>query len=134
MPAFLQAVAAVEGGEAPSTVAEGTESLSAAAAHLASWDLRYDRDSPGPVLFEAAMGELADRLWDELEDEDGERVALPGSTVAWALLGQPESPWWDDRATDEVEDRDRILAASLEAAWRGLQEEMGAPAPPRSLS
>ena len=121
VPAFLEAAGAAG--------REGGQALAAAAAHLASWDLRYDRDNLGPVLFEAAMDELGDRLWDELEDEEGEPVALPGTAVAWALLGQPGSPWWDDRDTEAVETRDRILAACLEAAWQRLLDEVGEPGP-----
>ena len=33
--------------------------------------------------------------------------------VVGALLAQPDDPWWDDVATDEVEDRDDVLEAAL---------------------
>ena len=101
----------------------------AAATHLASWDLRYDRENPGPILFETAMEELADRLFDELADEEGRREVTPGTDVIWALLEQPDSPWWDVGSTDAVETRDRILAESLEAAFQGLQDRFGDPGP-----
>ena len=75
------------------------------------------------------MEELEDRLYDELVDEEGRRVVTPGTDVTWALLGQPDSPWWDVRSTDAVETRDRILAESLAAAFQGLRDRLGDPGP-----
>jgi penicillin amidase len=39
----------------------------------------------------------------------------------------PTSPWWDDRRTNGVEDRDAILAASLRAALTKARKEHGDP-------
>ena len=119
VPAFVDAADAVgRSGRASTPLVE-------AAAALRDWDLRYDLEGTRAVLFEAAMSEMAARLWDELDGEEGRPVAIPGTVVAWALLAQPESPWWDDRSTEEVETRDPLLAASLEAAFERLREELG---------
>lgn len=114
----------------------------AAVGLLEDWDGRYDRGNQRAVLFEATMELLEDALWDELADEERvavagarvapdsarataendrvsaprERVATPREQVLWSLLDQPGSPWWDDRATPETEDRDAIVVRALGAA------------------
>jgi penicillin amidase len=125
VPAFLEAAeAVVTGGAAWDGDAEA---LRAAAEALAAWDGGYQPDNTGTRLFEAAMVELQIRLWDELEDERGRRVMTPNSEIAWQLLAQPESPWWDDRSTPQVETANDIVAASLERAYSGLVAELGIP-------
>lgn len=115
---FLAAfLAAVEAG-APPEAAE-------AARLLAEWDGRYGPENERAVLFEAAMDALEDAVWDELEAEDGERAATPGSAVLRTLLAQPDSPWWDDRATPSVEDRDALLARVLAEALRDVRARRG---------
>ena len=45
-----------------------------------------------------------------------------------ALLGQPESPWWDDVTTSgQTEKRDDIVARALDDAGRELQSALGDP-------
>jgi penicillin amidase len=119
VPAFLAAAEAVR------SAGDGGGALSEAVALLVSWDLRYDRDNTGPVLFERAMTEVTGRVYDELEDAEGRRVATPSDAITWVLLGQPRSPWWDDRSTEPVETRDAILAESLAASYRDLREALG---------
>jgi penicillin amidase len=101
----------------------GDSVLSAAADLLAQWDRRYTRESERAVLFEYAMSDLQDRLWDELREParrrggGGVRVRLPNGAAIAQLLDDPTSDWWDDRRTPAVrEGRDAILAASLRAA------------------
>lgn len=112
------------GGEAE---AGGTGAAQAAQAArlLAEWDGRYGPENERAVLFEAAMEALEDAVWDELDDEDGERAATPGSAVLRALLEQPDSPWWDDRATPAVEDRDALLVRALAEALRQVRARHG---------
>jgi len=104
-----------------------------AARLLAEWDRRYTKENERAILFESAMSELDDRVWDELRvsgagDVAGRRVFTPSSSVLASLLHQSESVWWDDRRTpDRVEDRDQILVASLAAALRRTREAYGDP-------
>lgn len=131
LPAFLAAGgtgAAGETGEGGGTGVAG-ETEAAQAAHaarlLAEWDGRYDLANERAVLFEAAMEALEDAVWDELEVDDGERAATPGSAVLRTLLAQPNSPWWDDRATPAVEDRDALLVGALAEALRQVRARHG---------
>ncbi len=114
--------------EAASRLRDGSRSypeVDTAARLLAAWDGTYTPENEGAVLFEGTMAALEDALWDELEDEDGRRVATPGADIAWALLAQPGSPWWDDRDTPEVEDRDMLLGRALTAGLANAREAHG---------
>lgn len=87
---------------------------------LEDWDLDQPADGPG-----SAAAAYLNATWRELlaatfHDE------LPPSTwpdggprwiqVVEALLAEPDDPWWDDVATERVEQRDDVLrAAMLEA-------------------
>jgi penicillin amidase len=106
----------------------GSARLDSARAMLAAWDRRYTPDSEGAVLFEASMRRLAARAWDELAPDGGRRVATPSGSTLLRLVHDPSSVWWDERHTNErVEDRDVVMAASLEAAWDSLQARFGPP-------
>ncbi len=117
----------------PSDDGAPNEDAGAAARLLAEWDRRYTPENERAVLFEMAMDELNDRLWDELLDDPrgmrpARRVFTPASAVTASLLEQPTNPWWDDRRTPGViEGRDAILAASLAAAYAAALEHHGEP-------
>jgi penicillin amidase len=103
-----------------------------AAELIAAWDRLYTKDNERAVLFHAALDELSNRTWDELleaPDDEGppRRVFTPSSAVIASLLHQPESAWWDDARTDDVEGRDQILVASLAAAMQATKEQHGEP-------
>ncbi len=117
VPAFLAAAGAA-----------GGDSVAEAARRLAEWDRRYTRYNQRAVLYEAAMRELSERVWDELGPARRRGLPAPGTALLFSLLRDPGSPWWDDRATpDVVERRDRILADALLAAYRGVRERYGDP-------
>jgi len=100
------------------------DSLAQAAALLAQWDLRFTRENTGAVLFEESIRQLQSQLWDELGDGP---AGTPGLVIAWSLLAEPNSRWWDDQRTPLVEDRDRLLADGLVAAYRQTVLTYGAP-------
>jgi len=127
LPFFIDAVR----GRA---AADGADREAVEAANLlADWDRRYTKENRRAVLFEYAMGELADRTWDELlrpaaEGRSARRVYTPSSTVLASLMHDPQSVWWDDRRTEDVvEDRDAILVASLAAALDRAKRGLGEP-------
>jgi penicillin amidase len=121
VPYFLHAVDSLRARGGPVS-----DTLATAARLLGAWDRRYTRDNTGAVLFEAAMHQLTMRTWDELV-VDARRVATPTEAVLAELLTQPHNPWWDDRRTHAVEDRDAILVASLAAAYGDVVHAHGAP-------
>lgn len=123
VPFFLRAAAAAAARRASSA------RLDTAARYLAQWDRRYTKDNERAALFEAAMRQLGRRTWDELLHPDGEGfAALPSSAVTLQLLHDSASVWWDDRRTKErVEDRDAVLATTLEAAYDSLVAQRGPP-------
>lgn len=123
------APALIEAARATLVLSPDDERLREAVDLLAEWDRQYTRDNERAVLFELAMNELVARTWDELETpETGRRVATPRASILAALLMDPQSVWWDHRETaDLVEDRDRILAASLRAALVRAKREYGDP-------
>lgn len=101
---------------------------------LAEWDRRYTPDATGAILFELAMDELEDRVWDELipASVEGEptprRVATPTEAVLWRAVQDPDGAWCDDRRSqDVVETCDAILAASLRAAYESATSRYGEP-------
>ncbi|HEV2643700.1 MAG TPA: penicillin acylase family protein [Candidatus Elarobacter sp.] len=121
VPYFLEAV------RAQRARGRGDAKLVKAGAILAAWDRRYTKTNEGAVLFEQAMSTLKTLTWDELE-RDGNRVATPTDAVMAELLTQPNSAWWDDRRTPGVvEDRDTILAESLDIAYDMVVSSHGPP-------
>ncbi len=126
LPFFLEA------GRQLAERAVTAQELAEAVRLLADWDRLYTRDNERAVLFEYAMDGLVERTWDELlgewqGDRPARRVFTPSSAVLFNLLHQPESEWWDDRRTAEVENRDEILAASLIAALERARARHGEP-------
>lgn len=115
VPAFLAAAARYP----------ARDSLTRAAALLAGWDLRFTRENTVAVLYEEAVRQLQGQLWDELGDGS---AGTPGLVIAWALLKDPANAWWDDQRTAAVvEDRDRLLADALVAAYRQTAMTYGLP-------
>lgn len=88
----------------------GTESMGCAAWN--AWEYRVLRD-----VFDDDLGPLAREY--------------VGSDVSWVvlarLLEEPSSPWWDDRATPELEDRDTIVARAMDEAGAELRAAIGSP-------
>ncbi|MFI5209451.1 MAG: penicillin acylase family protein, partial [Gemmatimonadales bacterium] len=114
----------------------GDTVLQHAAAVLARWDRHYTRQNHEAILFEYAMSELNDRLWDELgagqkaggRDGGSGSLPMPGLMVVAELLADPANEWWDDRrTTDVIEHRDDILAESLKAAYLRAAASFGSP-------
>lgn len=123
VPLFLSSAAHADSGGLSSA------NLREAARLLAEWDRRYVRENRRAVLFEAAMTELARRTWDELDSTrttDG-RLVVPEAQILLDLTRSPQSIWWDNRYTPPREDRDAILALSLEQAYARLRAEKGNP-------
>jgi penicillin G amidase len=93
---------------------------------LRDWDGRSVRDSAAAALFEAFRLHLL-RL--TFSDELGEtlyiRVTSALSMVLVNELPNPNSPWFNNINTDQVERRDDILLQALNAAVEELSETLG---------
>jgi penicillin amidase len=132
MQALLSATPDIESTAALGNGGDGAASAHLARALLAGWDHRYTKENHQAVLFETTLSTLARLLWDELEDSAGRRVATPSGDVALALMRQPESAWWDIRATPNArEDRDAVVSRALSEAYDTLVARYGEPSPER---
>jgi penicillin amidase len=93
---------------------------------LDGWDQQNDMDSPPAALFEVFWKNLlALTFQDELPED-----YWPGGGSRWfevmrSLVNEPDSPWWDNQATAEVENRDQIFQQAFAAAVTELEKEQG---------
>lgn len=100
-----------------------------ALAAVEQWDLAYQPDRVGATVFQAWHGFLLRNLVaDELGEELMERYAtipLQQTSVTAELMARDGSPWFDDRATPEVETREVIVQRSLSQAVAWLAQRLG---------
>lgn len=111
----------------PASTATKSEKALRAAQLLQQWDRRYTKDNSRAVLFEAAMSELSQRLWDEFRRDTVLVSPIPTDMITATLVGQPTNVWWDDHRTAQIEDRDALLIESLEAALARVTKQYGEP-------
>ena len=129
-PVFVHAAARIAhaGGVVPGV---NLRKLSTAARLLSEWDRRYTKTNERAILFELAMHELEQRVWDELRVPSatgGTRLLyLPSTSVLAELVADSTSWWWDDHHTKPVETRDDIFALSLVAAYDTAVARYGSP-------
>jgi penicillin amidase len=95
-----------------------------------SWDYACDVDSRGCAAYMAFELRLIGGIWD---DELGPLARdWVGGGASWqALIGalrDPESAWWDDRATTSVrETRPQVIGDALDRVGAELRTAVGAP-------
>lgn len=106
---------------------EGREA-EARAYFLENWDYREEADSQAALFFERFWWNLiVQTFYDEpfpegYFPEGGDRYY----EVMRRLVEQPQSPWWDDRATPEViEQRDDILRRAFRLTMQTGEEKYG---------
>jgi penicillin amidase len=85
---------------------------------------------PAPAIYEALYLKLLentfeDELGDEVFDSYLEFLELGYPGGIYAVLDDAASPFWDDRKTPAVEDRERVFLKSLDDAVRMLGELQG---------
>ncbi|WP_245644553.1 penicillin acylase family protein [Nocardioides jensenii] len=84
---------------------------------LRDWDRTQGASSAGAAYFNVVWRNLLELTF---HDEVRESLRPDGGDRWWAvvsgLLEDPSNEWWDDRRTDEVEDRDDILRQAMLAA------------------
>lgn len=95
---------------------------------LEDWDYREEADSQAALFFERFWWNL---LMETFYDEPFPEEYLPDGgarfyEVMRNLVQQPQSSWWDDRATpDVIENRDDILLRAFEITVRVGEERYG---------
>ena len=90
---------------------------------LATWQGDYPVDSVAATLFNQLLFDVVEKAFhDELGDGMfGTLLSTRAlDTAVPRLAANTQSPWWDDRATPEVETRSDIL----KAAWRNSLERL----------
>ena len=93
---------------------------------LASWDLGNQVDSSAAAAFNAVWARLMESTFhDDLPEDYWPNGAGRWYTVVGRMLEDPNDSFWDDRTTDAVEDRDAILARSLDDGYSDLQDMFG---------
>jgi penicillin amidase len=102
-----------------------TDQESQALDQVRAWDLYLEADRTGAPVYEAwywflVQNTLRDELGSDLMDTylGYGSIHMPAMI---ALMAQPDSPWFDDRTTPQVETRDDMVQRSLTdaMAWLG---------------
>jgi penicillin amidase len=94
--------------------------------YLRDWDFTAERESVPAVIFESLRIHLVDRVYgDELGEQLLRRLRSNLSVALSRMLPEPETPWFDDVTTPEVESRDEILLLALGDTVDELSETLG---------
>jgi penicillin amidase len=100
--------------------------LENARAILQNWDLQDQMDSAPAALFAAFWKHLlADTFDDELPEDYWPTGGDRWFEVMRNLVTQPDSPWWDDKRTTQVENRDQIFRQAFGEAVDELDKSLG---------
>ena len=90
------------------------------------WDYQDGMDSAPAALFNVFWKHLlALTFQDELPEKYWPDGGGRWFEVMRSLVKEPESPWWDDQETSEVEGRDQIFAQAFAAAVAELESLQG---------
>ncbi|GAB4420126.1 MAG: penicillin acylase family protein [Anaerolineales bacterium] len=100
---------------------------------LRDWDYQNTIDSPSAALFEAFWKHLQQNTFvDEMPPAFWEK---PTSRTFWRssrfyeiarnIAAQPNSAWWDDKSTPEIETREEIFQKSFAEAVAELEKTLG---------
>lgn len=93
---------------------------------LKSWNQQDDMDSSAAALFEAFWKHLLeDTFHDDLPQDRWPGGGSRSFEIVRRLVQHPQNPWWDNRKTPAVEDRDQIMAKAFAEAVQELQKTLG---------
>jgi len=92
-----------------------------AASRLAGWDYRFDLKSVGGTIYDRFVRALQEALFRPRLGDDF-RLGIAG----WdAFRLRPDSPWFDDPSTPEVETRDDVYLKTFKRIVAELTHELG---------
>ena len=112
-----------------------TAAVQQALVALLAWDRRMIAEQAEPLIYEMYQKLLIqEAIGDEIAtagDEDLAEDFLSGfrnssTQTVQRLIGQPDSPWWDDVRTPQVETQAEIAARAFGMAVEQLQASQGA--------
>jgi len=92
---------------------------------LVRWDFQQPAGSAPAAFYNAVWRHLLLRTFEELPTGHRASGNERWFEVVRGLLADPESAWWDDRRTPEVERPDSILSAAMTSAYQELAERLG---------
>ncbi len=100
--------------------------LENARAILQGWDMQDQMESAPAALFAAFWNHLlADTFNDELPEDYQPVGGSRWFEVMRRLVTQPDSPWWDNQTTTQVENRDQIFNQAFGEAVAELNKSLG---------
>ncbi|WP_341527210.1 penicillin acylase family protein [Nostoc sp. UHCC 0302] len=104
------------------SISVNTPRLQVARKLLRDWDLQLEMTSPAAALFEVFWKHLlADTFHDQLPKKYFPDGGDRWYAVVKNLVKQPNSFWWDNRNTANVENRDQILRQAFTEAVEELE-------------
>jgi penicillin amidase len=91
-----------------------------------NWDYQMGMDSAPAALYAVFWKHLnAAALNDDYPEDTPPEGGHPAQEFFRHLIDDPDSPWWDDQTTPEVERRDDIFARAFADAVKELQKLSG---------
>ena len=100
--------------------------IAAARDRLLIWDAVMDIESSEAVIFNYFWDEMqAQTFRDQLPERHWPYGGTNDGDVVYYLLKDPNSVWWDDANTAEVEDRDTILTRSFDQGYARAVADLG---------
>ncbi|MFX0122449.1 MAG: penicillin acylase family protein [Candidatus Hodarchaeota archaeon] len=110
---------------------ELSPSLKAARDKLKSWSESNDKylmkhELAGPTIFYETFSRFRDLVWkDEYERAEIDVTKPQDNTLEYLVLTDPDSKWFDNVTTSEVEDRDAIMVEAFIEAIKYLEKTFG---------
>ncbi|HEX6077916.1 MAG TPA: penicillin acylase family protein [Micromonosporaceae bacterium] len=92
---------------------------------LVGWDFQQPAGSAPAAFYNAVWRHVLLRTFEELPAKHRPNGNDRWFEVLRDLLTDPDSPWWDDQRTRDVEHRDDILSAAVANAHEDLAERLG---------
>jgi len=93
---------------------------------LINWDFQEEMNSAQAALFETFWKHLlAVTFHDDLPADFWPGGGNRWNEIARRLLSQPDSKWWDNRATSAIESRDQMFQRAFAGAVKELEQSLG---------